>query len=183
MSTNKTPNLNLHAWEPTDAFSREEFNDNFDKIDDFAGATVQTLDARIKLLTDLTADADTTRLNVPISGWDKHMFVIVRMDSGGSSTGAFNVLVNNLSNGPTHIDRAGSSYIPGFSEGKWNYGFTALLFSGYGKHHVFGFTMSDNFYNCFYGRPIEELTTLSFAASNSAAPMPAGTRVRIWGVL
>ena len=33
MSTNKTPNLNLHSWEPTDAFSREEFNDNFDKID------------------------------------------------------------------------------------------------------------------------------------------------------
>ena len=33
VSTNKTPNLNLHAWEPTDAFSRAEINDNFAAID------------------------------------------------------------------------------------------------------------------------------------------------------
>ena len=33
MSTNKTPNLQLHAWEPTDGFSRAEFNDNFAKLD------------------------------------------------------------------------------------------------------------------------------------------------------
>ena len=33
MSTNKTPNLNLHSWEPLDRFTRTEFNDNFDAID------------------------------------------------------------------------------------------------------------------------------------------------------
>ena len=37
MSTNKTPNLQLHAWEPTDAFSRAEFNDNFAALDAAAG--------------------------------------------------------------------------------------------------------------------------------------------------
>ena len=33
MSTHKTPNLALHAWEPTDPFTRAEFNDNFTKLD------------------------------------------------------------------------------------------------------------------------------------------------------
>ena len=37
MSTNKTPNLQLHAWEPTDGFSRAEFNDNFAKLDAVVG--------------------------------------------------------------------------------------------------------------------------------------------------
>lgn len=33
MSTKKTEHLKLHGWEPFDAFMREEFNENFDKID------------------------------------------------------------------------------------------------------------------------------------------------------
>ena len=33
VSTNKTPNLELHRWEPLDRFTRAEFNDNFTKID------------------------------------------------------------------------------------------------------------------------------------------------------
>lgn len=37
MSTNKTPNLNLHSWVGTDNVKRQEFNDNFDAIDAFAG--------------------------------------------------------------------------------------------------------------------------------------------------
>lgn len=36
MSTNKTQNYALHAWEPTDDFLRQEFNENFAKLD--AGA-------------------------------------------------------------------------------------------------------------------------------------------------
>lgn len=38
MSTNKTENLNLHVWEPTDAFRRAEFNENFAAIDAAMGA-------------------------------------------------------------------------------------------------------------------------------------------------
>lgn len=33
MATNHTTNHALNLWEPTDAFLREEFNENFDKID------------------------------------------------------------------------------------------------------------------------------------------------------
>ena len=33
MSTNKTTNYNLHAWEPTDDFLRAEINENFAAID------------------------------------------------------------------------------------------------------------------------------------------------------
>ena len=33
MSTNKTQNYALHAWEPEDDFLREEFNQNFAAID------------------------------------------------------------------------------------------------------------------------------------------------------
>lgn len=33
MSTNKTQNYQLHAWEPDDDFLRTEFNENFAKLD------------------------------------------------------------------------------------------------------------------------------------------------------
>lgn len=33
MSTNKTEHLGLHQWESTDEFHREEFNENFTKVD------------------------------------------------------------------------------------------------------------------------------------------------------
>lgn len=38
MSSNKTEHLSLHAWEPEDMFTREEFNANFAAIDGEAGA-------------------------------------------------------------------------------------------------------------------------------------------------
>jgi hypothetical protein len=37
MSSGTTENLGLHTWEPTDYVKRDEFNDNFDKIDQVAG--------------------------------------------------------------------------------------------------------------------------------------------------
>lgn len=33
MSTYKTPQYQLHRWEPGDSFVREEFNENFTKLD------------------------------------------------------------------------------------------------------------------------------------------------------
>lgn len=41
MSTKKTENLNLHAWEKTDAFRMDEFNDNFDKLDQAVAAKAE----------------------------------------------------------------------------------------------------------------------------------------------
>lgn len=36
-STNKTANLNMHSWVRTDPVVCEDFNDNFDKLDDAVG--------------------------------------------------------------------------------------------------------------------------------------------------
>ena len=37
MATNHTTNYQLNLWEPTDSFLREEFNENFQKLDVAAG--------------------------------------------------------------------------------------------------------------------------------------------------
>lgn len=53
MSSRKTTNLKLHAWEPTDQFTREEFNENFAAIDTNAG------NARKETETQIAAAAAT----------------------------------------------------------------------------------------------------------------------------
>lgn len=40
MSTNKTPVLQMHSWEGFDYVKRQEFNENFDKIDTAIGNAV-----------------------------------------------------------------------------------------------------------------------------------------------
>ena len=49
MSTNKTKNLGLHAWEREDRFRMDEFNENFDKLDQAVAAKAEQtgLDAEI----------------------------------------------------------------------------------------------------------------------------------------
>ncbi len=42
MSTNKTQNYQLHSWEPDDDFLRQEFNENFAKLDEKARVVVGT---------------------------------------------------------------------------------------------------------------------------------------------
>lgn len=37
MSSNKTSNLGLHSWVRSDPFKMDEFNDNFDKLDQAVG--------------------------------------------------------------------------------------------------------------------------------------------------
>ncbi len=53
MSTNKTKNFGLHAWEAADDFLREEFNENFDRID----VALTGLDALIGLRAKLVFGA------------------------------------------------------------------------------------------------------------------------------
>lgn len=43
MSSEKTPNLGMHKWVPTDYVQRTEFNDNFAKIDDHAKQVTEQL--------------------------------------------------------------------------------------------------------------------------------------------
>ena len=47
MSTNKTPNYNLHAWEPGDDFLRREFNENFAALDTAVHGGFTDLDSKI----------------------------------------------------------------------------------------------------------------------------------------
>ena len=63
MSTNKTPNLNLHSWLPTDAFSREEFNDNFAAID----TAIDTASLWTKLGT-YSVDKECSDFTIPLTG-------------------------------------------------------------------------------------------------------------------
>lgn len=42
MSTKKTTNYKLHQWEPTDDFLREEFNENFTKLDEAVHGLIVT---------------------------------------------------------------------------------------------------------------------------------------------
>lgn len=48
MATYQTPNLNLNTWAPIDNVDREEFNDNFDKIDAHATVVSAGFDALAK---------------------------------------------------------------------------------------------------------------------------------------
>ena len=45
MSTNKTPNLNLHSWVAEDPVKMSEFNENFAAIDTDSGATWDAIEA------------------------------------------------------------------------------------------------------------------------------------------
>lgn len=42
MSSEKTPKLGLHKWAPTDFVRMDEFNENFDKLDEVAGDVAET---------------------------------------------------------------------------------------------------------------------------------------------
>lgn len=57
MSSRKTTNLGLHAWEPTDQFTREEFNENFAAIDENAGKVRKETDAQIAAAAATAASA------------------------------------------------------------------------------------------------------------------------------
>ena len=57
MASKRTDNLNLHAWERTDAFMMDEFNENFDAIDKAVAAKAEqtALDAETAARTALAA--------------------------------------------------------------------------------------------------------------------------------
>src|SRR5690554_588068 len=72
MSSEKTPNLQLHRWQPSDYVLRTEFNDNFAKIDDHAKQVTEQL-AQIGhnlLLSGAMSDGvidDATKINEYLS--------------------------------------------------------------------------------------------------------------------
>lgn len=54
MSSKNTENLGLHSWERTDPFMMEEFNENFDKLDQAVGENMDALKSKADK-TELTA--------------------------------------------------------------------------------------------------------------------------------
>lgn len=47
MSTNKTTNLGLHSWVRSDPFKMDEFNENFDKLDQAVGKNKDAIEKKV----------------------------------------------------------------------------------------------------------------------------------------
>lgn len=82
MSTNKTQNYGLHAWEPGDDFLREEFNENFAALD----AAVFVADVVVGTYTG-TMQPGYTAVEQDIELGFKPRAVITRSLNGTGGTG------------------------------------------------------------------------------------------------
>lgn len=60
MASHKTDNLQLHSWERTDAFSMDEFNENFSKIDKAVGENSAATSAALSAETQARKATDDT---------------------------------------------------------------------------------------------------------------------------
>ena len=94
MSTNKTPNYKLHAWEKSDKFLMDEMNENFAKLD-------EKLKAEADGLNTAKADAATvTGLDTTVKGLQTTVNAKVPL-AGGTMTGLL-----TLSGDPTAVKHA-----------------------------------------------------------------------------
>ena len=74
MSSEKTTNLNLHKWTPTDFVQRTEFNDNFEAVDSAVGEVTTQL-AHLAIQP-LNYSGRGTGQNIPIStAFPKHEII------------------------------------------------------------------------------------------------------------
>lgn len=108
MSTNKTKHLELHSWAPLDPFTREEFNDNFTRIDTAVeqcdetqnALTVQVAkcleDTCLYKLGDATATADNQIITIDLSAIDitAYSALLLITDSHYSGIAQTNLYVN-----------------------------------------------------------------------------------------
>ena len=188
MSTNKTPNLKLHSWEPLDPFKREEINENFSWLDLAAGA----LDKRIVKLTDYTVPQDTNHFALDLTGhtWADHKFIVVRLTPGaGAPNSSFQVNLNSDTNAPQTTVRqefGSTTWGYGFGNAYADYGLTMLLMTNpSGNRCVQGFLAS---FSLFYIRAnslsFSDLASMHFGHSGSSIQyFKAGTRLEIWGIM
>lgn len=70
MSTKKTTNLGLHSWERTDAFIMDEFNENFDKIDEAVGGNKAALATKATQTEIARLDGEIARLDAAMLKFD-----------------------------------------------------------------------------------------------------------------
>ncbi len=92
-----TPNIGLHQWQPEDSFLREEFNEDFRKIDTAVGDALAA-NCTLRLLKVTTTTA-ARQVNLDLSGYDLTKFrtLTVRLVALGQNTGSCAVRFNNSS--------------------------------------------------------------------------------------
>lgn len=129
MSTNKTPNYQLHSWLPTDDFRLHEVNENFTKLDTALKSEVQSLTAmintRARLITGTyrgTGDTTTQHITVGI----RPKAVLILTDEG---VVLYKVTTNVAYGGMTVQGQTAKGAITldntGFTVAKASEGFTA----------------------------------------------------------
>jgi len=122
MSTNKTPNYNLHAWTPDDDFLRAEINENFAAIDAQAPRVIYG-----------TYVATGKDLTVEVGEYIKALLICYSggaMGNGNGSAFATVAVQGRPTSGVTLTDTGftvaySNSTLPGFSG--WVYHYIALV--------------------------------------------------------
>lgn len=85
MSTNKTEHYALHAWEPEDDFVRQEFNENFAKLDTALAALAQGMGNKLELVTGQYTGNDAATRTISLGFRPK--MVIILTNNGLPFTG------------------------------------------------------------------------------------------------
>lgn len=93
MSTNRTPNYNLHSWVPEDDFLRSEFNDNFTSLDSALKTLSDGLAAEISARTSAVAAEQTDRANA----------VNAEAQTRASAVSSLTASISSLSTGKTEV--------------------------------------------------------------------------------
>lgn len=86
MSTNKTPNLNLHSWVATDYVLRTEFNENFTAIDDAIGRMTVSGDVRVATTANITLSGTQTIDGIAVVAGNR---VLVKNQTTGTQNGVW----------------------------------------------------------------------------------------------
>lgn len=89
MSTNKTPNYQLHSWLPDDEFHLTEINENFAKLDTAVGAKASKAEVAQKaklVVGTYTGNGGEQHIALP----GKPQAVLVEAVHGGRGNGAYN---------------------------------------------------------------------------------------------
>lgn len=76
MSTNKTEHYALHAWEPEDDFVRQEFNENFAKLDTALAGLQSSLGAKLEIVTGSYTGNDAATRTITL-GFRPKLLIIV----------------------------------------------------------------------------------------------------------
>ena len=185
MSTNKTPNLKLHSWEPLDPFKREEINENFTWLDLAVGA----LNNRVVKLTDITFPEAVSRYDFDMTGnrWADYNFIVLRFRPKNRESRNGYVYMNNDGSGNTrcHSLTATSGWSYYFAKGDWQYALYMLIFTGKDECRGLGsIFLSDDIYAVSCRFRMDEIKTLNFTHNASEGGVfEAGTTLEIWGVV